>query len=73
MEIPIIGLGGITKITDLLEFMAVGATAIQVGTANFIYPTISGDLVRELDMFCSQNNFKNLSELIRGVKNDYSN
>jgi dihydroorotate dehydrogenase (NAD+) catalytic subunit len=47
------GIGGIAELSDVLEFLAAGATAIQVGTANFKDPGVSGRLVRELAEYCA--------------------
>ncbi len=46
--VPIMGIGGIAELSDVLEFLAAGATAVQVGTANFKEPGVSGRLVAEL-------------------------
>jgi dihydroorotate dehydrogenase (NAD+) catalytic subunit len=48
VKIPILGLGGIESVEDVLEYLAVGATAVQVGTASFADPTISEALVEGL-------------------------
>lgn len=48
VKIPIIGIGGIQSIDDVMEFLLVGATAIQVGTANFYNPGLANQLIREL-------------------------
>jgi len=48
VKVPIIGIGGIQSIDDVMEFLLVGATAIQVGTANFYNPGLANQLVREL-------------------------
>ena len=48
VKIPIIGIGGIQSIDDVMEFFLVGATAIQVGTANFYNPGLANQLIREL-------------------------
>ena len=48
VKIPIIGIGGIQSIDDVMEFLLVGATAVQVGTANFYNPSLVNQLVREL-------------------------
>jgi dihydroorotate dehydrogenase (NAD+) catalytic subunit len=48
VQIPIIGIGGISTIDDVMEFAAAGASAIQVGTANYFDPTISQRLIAEL-------------------------
>lgn len=50
--VPLMGIGGIAELSDVLEFLAVGATAVQVGTANFKDPGVSGRLVAELAAYC---------------------
>lgn len=55
VKIPIIGLGGITKYTDVLEFMICGARAVQVGTANFTDPTAACDIARDLEKYVEEN------------------
>lgn len=70
IDIPIIGLGGIYSLEDVFEFFAVGAKAIQIGTANFTYPDAAEKLVNNLQSFMEENNFKNLEELqnkLRGI------
>lgn len=66
VKIPIIGMGGIMTFTDMLEFLSVGSTAIQVGTASFVYPDITERLVTDLEYFLSTNNISGYSKLIRG-------
>lgn len=56
VNIPIIGLGGITSYTDVLEFMICGARAVQVGTANFTDPTAAYDIAKDLEKYVSENN-----------------
>jgi dihydroorotate dehydrogenase (NAD+) catalytic subunit len=51
-DVPLWGIGGIESLSDVLEFLAVGASAIQVGTANFRDPGVSQRLVEELDAYC---------------------
>ena len=48
IDVPIIGVGGIQTIDDVMEFLVAGATAVQIGTANFYNPGVSGRLVDEL-------------------------
>ena len=48
MKIPIIGIGGIQSVDDVMEFLLVGATAVQVGTANFYNPGVANQIIREL-------------------------
>lgn len=55
VKIPIIGLGGITKYTDVLEFMICGARAVQVGTANFTDSTAAYDIARDLEKYVEEN------------------
>jgi len=51
---PLIGIGGISELSDVLEFLAAGAAAIQVGTANFRDPAVSERLVGELEAWCAE-------------------
>jgi dihydroorotate dehydrogenase (NAD+) catalytic subunit len=52
--VPIMGIGGISELSDVLEFLAAGATAVQIGTANFKEPGVSGRLVDELAAYCEK-------------------
>lgn len=63
VDIPIIGIGGIMNWKDVIEFLIVGSSAVQIGTLNFIDPTAPGKIVDELTEYCEKNNFKNISEL----------
>lgn len=63
VDIPIIGIGGIMNWKDVIEFMIVGASAVQIGTLNFIDPTSSVKIVNELEEYCEKNNYKNISDL----------
>ena len=67
-NLPIIAMGGITKLSDLFEFILAGADAFQIGTANFIKPSICTDLAIELSDFIEKNNFKNFEELKNKIK-----
>jgi dihydroorotate dehydrogenase (NAD+) catalytic subunit len=53
VDTPLIGIGGITCLRDVLEFLLAGATAVQIGTANFSNPQISTDIVEELETYCN--------------------
>lgn len=66
VKVPVIGLGGIMNGRDALEFIMAGATAIQVGTANFIDPAVSVRIVDEIREFCDRHGVSDLSE-IRGI------
>ena len=63
VKIPVIGLGGIMNTDDALEFIMAGATAIQVGTANFINPNVGAEIVAGLEKYCNDNHLKNISEI----------
>lgn len=65
-KLPIIGMGGIMNALDAIEFILVGATAIEVGTANFINPSITEEIVKGLEDYLQRHNIKHISE-IRGV------
>ncbi|WP_029893902.1 dihydroorotate dehydrogenase [Desulfohalovibrio reitneri] len=54
VSLPVVGLGGISSAEDALEFMLVGASAVQVGTANFIRPDFAFDLVDELEKLAGE-------------------
>lgn len=64
VKIPIVGMGGIMNTTDAIEFMLAGATAIQVGTANFIDPTVTVKIVEGIEQYCKDNGFDKASDLI---------
>jgi dihydroorotate dehydrogenase (NAD+) catalytic subunit len=68
VDIPIIAIGGISKLEDILEFMALGAEAVQVGTENFTTPDICEKLKVELEEFMAKNNFRTLDDLKRELR-----
>jgi dihydroorotate dehydrogenase (NAD+) catalytic subunit len=63
VKIPIIGLGGIETGEDVLEYLTLGATAVQVGTAHFSSPKASVHLLEELEKLCISNKVFNISNL----------
>jgi dihydroorotate dehydrogenase (NAD+) catalytic subunit len=63
VKIPIIGLGGVETASDVLEYVSVGATCVQVGTASFTDPKVSERLPHELRTLCSENNLFAINEL----------
>ncbi|MCL2042443.1 MAG: dihydroorotate dehydrogenase [Bacteroidales bacterium] len=64
VRIPIIGLGGIMNATDAIEFLLAGATAIQVGTANFIDPQVTIKIIDGIEEYCGRHGVKSINELI---------
>lgn len=63
VEIPIIGIGGIMNWQDVVEFMIAGASAVQIGTLNFINPSAAKEILSSLEDFCIKQNLNKLSEL----------
>lgn len=64
VNIPVIGLGGIMNGRDAIEFMLAGATAIEVGTANFIDPTVTVKIVDYMNEYCERHGIKDINEII---------
>lgn len=68
VQIPIIGIGGIQSIDDVMEFLAAGATAIQIGTANYYDPTLATRLVAELPAALAEANVASVREFVGSVQ-----
>jgi dihydroorotate dehydrogenase (NAD+) catalytic subunit len=68
VKIPIVGLGGIMNATDAVEFMLCGATAIEVGTANFIDPTITMKVIDGIDDYLNRHGCSSVTEIIGALK-----
>jgi dihydroorotate dehydrogenase (NAD+) catalytic subunit len=67
VQIPVIGMGGISTAADVIEFMLAGATAVQVGTANFWDPRATEKIVAEVEAWCKEHEVSNISELTGGL------
>ena len=63
VKIPVVGMGGITCAEDAIEFLMAGATAVQVGTANFTDPYVCPKIIQGLNDWCDRHGVANLSEL----------
>lgn len=68
VDIPIIGIGGIMNWQDAIEFIIAGASAIQLGTVNFVQPNAATLIKQGLTEYCEQNNITNISELIGSIQ-----
>jgi len=68
VKIPVIGLGGIMNAADAIEFMLAGASAIQIGTANFIDPTVSVKVVDGINDYLDRHGYKFVSEIIGALE-----
>lgn len=66
VNIPVIGMGGISNYEDAIEFIMAGASAIQIGTANFIKPDICLDIIDGINRFMIKEGIKNIND-IRGI------
>jgi dihydroorotate dehydrogenase (NAD+) catalytic subunit len=67
VKIPVIGMGGIMNATDAIEFMLAGASAVQVGTANFIDPTITLKIIDGIEAYCRLHKIGSVKELVGGL------
>ncbi|MGH7604395.1 MAG: dihydroorotate dehydrogenase [Gemmatimonadaceae bacterium] len=63
VTLPVIGVGGISKATDIIQYVMAGASLVAVGTAAMQNPKLAGNLVRELERWCEKNRVQSLSEL----------
>ncbi|MDF1613949.1 dihydroorotate dehydrogenase [Desulfurivibrio dismutans] len=63
VKIPVIGIGGIMTAEDALEFIIAGATAVQVGTANFINPRATDEIINGIVEYLAQHNMRSINEL----------
>lgn len=68
VKIPVIGMGGIMNSSDAIEFMLAGATAVAIGTANFINPSATIDIIKGIESFMTENSITDLKELTGGIK-----
>lgn len=68
VAIPVIGIGGIARAMDALEFLIVGATAVQVGTANFVDPTAMMTIIEGIEEFCLDEGIEDIRQLIGSLR-----
>jgi len=64
VKIPVIGLGGIMDGRDAIEFMLAGATAIEIGTANFIAPDVTMKVIDYMEDYCARHGINDINEII---------
>lgn len=64
VKVPVIGMGGIASATDAIEFMLAGATAIQVGTANFVEPCVTLDIIAGIEDYLERHHFSDVKDII---------
>jgi dihydroorotate dehydrogenase (NAD+) catalytic subunit len=68
VNIPVIGIGGIIKVGDALEFIIAGARAIEIGTANFVNPRVTIEIIEGIEKYLIENNIKDINELVGSLK-----
>lgn len=64
VSIPVIGLGGISSATDAVEFLLAGATAVEIGTANFVDPAITVKVAKGIGEYLDRHGFKSVREIV---------
>jgi dihydroorotate dehydrogenase (NAD+) catalytic subunit len=64
VRVPVIGVGGIRTLDDVMEFLVAGASAVQIGTANFFDPTVSARLADELRAVCAELGLGSVAEIV---------
>jgi dihydroorotate dehydrogenase (NAD+) catalytic subunit len=64
VKLPVIGIGGIMTARDALEFFIAGASAIEIGTANFVNPRATMDVLEGIEAYMKQNNIDRLSDIV---------
>ena len=72
VNIPVIGIGGISNVEDVLEFMLAGATMVQIGTMNYQNPNLGPEIRKELLQYFTENKIEDVTNLIGKVE-DHSN
>lgn len=68
VKIPVVGLGGIMNATDAIEFFLAGATAIQIGTANFIDPTVTIKVIEGIQVYLERHQCSSVRDIIGALK-----
>ena len=68
VKIPVFGIGGIMNATDAIEFILAGATAVQVGTANFIDPQVCEKIINGIEEYLNHHNIKSIKDLIGALE-----
>jgi len=68
VNVPVIGIGGIMTANDALEFLIAGAVAVQIGTANFINPHATTDIIEGIESFLIERNISDISDIIATLK-----
>ena len=68
VDIPVVGIGGISKAEDVIEMMLAGATAVEIGAANLVNPSICRDIIHDLPRVMEEYNIESLHQIIGGMR-----
>lgn len=68
VKIPVVGMGGIMNTDDAIEFFLAGASAIQIGTANFINPAVSVEIIDGINQYLDKYGYKNVSDIVGAME-----
>lgn len=68
VSIPIVGIGGISTARDALEFLLAGASAVQIGTANFYDPTVAIKVIEGLREYCVEQGIQDINEIVGSLE-----
>lgn len=67
VELPLIGIGGISNASDAIDFLLAGASAVQIGTANFINPKVCPEIINGIEDYMERHQIQSVNELIKGL------
>jgi dihydroorotate dehydrogenase (NAD+) catalytic subunit len=68
VKLPICGIGGITSAEDAVKFLLCGATAVQIGTANYLDPTVAGDVAVGIAAYAKRHGFARVADLVGALE-----
>ena len=70
VKIPIVGMGGIMDYKDAIEFLMVGARSVQIGTANFVNPRVTLEVIEGIRTYCVENGIQKIGEIVGSLKTE---
>jgi dihydroorotate dehydrogenase (NAD+) catalytic subunit len=70
VKIPVIGMGGIMDYRDAIEFLMVGARAVEIGTANFVNPRVTLEVIEGIRNYCVENGIRQIGEIVGSLKTE---
>jgi dihydroorotate dehydrogenase (NAD+) catalytic subunit len=70
VKIPVIGMGGIMDHRDAIEFLMVGARAVEIGTANFVNPRVTLEVIEGIRNYCVENGIRQIGEIVGSLRTE---